>query len=381
MKKAKKEMIRNLLYSLCLHVLFLLILFFNDAINSVINKEITHINIINIDKSLFANNEIKTTETDLFPELSLQDKIDLYKISKSIKNENKVLPPLQEDINNINTNLDINAVKKIINANNNYNNKNNEYVLYLGPTDYKRYVKKQEEKMKMVEVVKQNNINKNISTNAEKDRLENIVADINKNNINKTNNNTINNVNKNEQNIQDLDKILSKITNNNNTNNKNNINKKVVMSGNEQIITKNNNEHNKNLLLNIDVDKIFTQKDLKQIKEIIKRENSGFGLSARERMVVQNQLVSCYKNALIQTGKKSMVKTSVTIKLFMDGIIDSKEIKIKVIDDENKFSPEDYDVAINNARVALAYCNPIRNLPSTKYQSWQNINFIFDETK
>ena len=36
------------------------------------------------------------------------------------------------------------------------------------------------------------------------------------------------------------------------------------------------------------------------------------------------------------------------------------------------------NAAINNAKIALAYCNPLRNLPTNKYTSWQNINFIFD---
>ena len=85
-------MIRNLLYSLCLHILFILIFFFNDTINNAINKKITQINTVNIDTNFLEDNKIKTTKDDVFSNLSLQDKIKLYKLSKELQNKNSVLP-------------------------------------------------------------------------------------------------------------------------------------------------------------------------------------------------------------------------------------------------------------------------------------------------
>lgn len=349
-------MIRNLLYSLCLHILFILIFFFNDTINNAINKKITQINTVNIDTNFLEDNKIKTTKDDVFSNLSLQDKIKLYKLSKEAQNKN-VLPTINNTT--IRNTEQVDTIKNVLDK----NTKNNErYVLYLGPTDYNRLLQKQQAEIQEQERIKQEKIKQ--QQKEEKDKLENIIASVNVDTV-------IEKLDKKEENNirQEKPSNVEKIV-------KVEKDKKIVKQ--EQIINNQQNTVDNSMLLNIDLNKIFTKEDIKQIKEIIKTEQYNFGLSTREKISVQNQLVSCYKNALIQTGKKSIVKTSVTIKLFMDGIIDSKEIKIRVIDDENKFSAEDYDIAINNAKIALAYCNPIRNLPRTKYQSWQNINFVFD---
>ena len=289
-------MIRNLLYSLCLHVLFLFLLFFNEKINNIINRENVVINTFNIDQS-FLKNDIKTTEKDLLPELSLQEKIELYKLLKTQNNESN-------DKNIINNNNE--NIYKIINQyKTNKIIQNSNYVLYLGPTDYNRLINKQNK-----ETLKENNINKDV---AAEDKFENI--------------------------------------------------------------------NNDKYLLDINIDNIFTKQDLEEIKKILKNEQNNFMLSTREKTIIQNQLISCYKNAIIQTGKNSLMPVSVTVKLFKDGVIDSREIKIKIIDNKNIFSQKDYNVAINNARIALAYCNTLKNLPAIKYNGWQNINFIFDATK
>ena len=350
-------MIRNLLYSLCLHILFILIFFFNDNINNAINKKITSINTFNIDAKFLEENKIKTTKEDLFSNLSLQEKIKLYKLSKELQNKNSVLPVINTTKAEV-IQMQTDAIKNVLDKNKEISG---GYVLYLGPTDYNRLLQKQQAELEEKERIKQEEIKK--QQKEEKDKLENIIASVSVDTI-----------------IEKLDKEVS-----NNTQKTENIVKnevkqevKTIQKKEEQKIDITPANIDNSILLNIDVDKIFTKEDIKQIKDIIKTEQYNFGLSTRERISVQNQLISCYKNALVQTGKKSVVKTSVTIKLFMDGIIDSKEIKIKVIDDENRFSTEDYEVAMNNAKIALAYCNPIRNLPRTKYQNWQNINFVFD---
>lgn len=350
-------MIRNLLYSLCLHILFILIFFFNDTINNAINKKITQINTVDIDANFLEDNKIKTTKDDVFSNLSLQDKIKLYKLSKEAQDKN-ALPTISNTI--IGNSKQVSSIKNVLDKN---TKDNRGYVLYLGPTDYNILLQKQRVEIEKQETIKQEQIRQ--QQKEEKDKLENIIASVNVDTV----------IEKLDKEINSSD-IQQKKSNNREQAIKTEKNNKTTKQG--QVITTQQNKVDDSMLLNVDINKIFTKEDIKQIKEIIKTEQYNFGLSTREKFSVQNQLISCYKNAIIQTGKKSVVKTSVTIKLFMDGIIDSKEIKIRVIDDKNKFSAKDYDVAINNAKIALAYCNPIRNLPRTKYQSWQNINFVFD---
>lgn len=376
-------MIRNLLYSLSLHIFFIILLFFNDSINDIINKEITEINVLNIDSNFLKENNIKTTDEDLFPDLSLEDKINLYKMSKNKNNLKKSKNVSSNTTSNI-------SLKKIIK--NNDVIINDKYVLYLGPSDYKKYIKKQQEDI---------NRKKQQEEQAIKENLNNIITNI-EDNIEKTEKEKILETKEEEKEKQEdnINKILSQIDIGNNKeefivkDNKvqdvkvedsgaelNNYNIVQQPEVEEQEVKEDTVVEDKVNLLNINADKIFTKKDIREIKKAIEKESGSNVLSIRERMDIQNQLISCYKNAIVQTGKNSLIQTSVTIQLFVNGIINTKEIAIKVIDDENKFSNEDYEIAINNAKIALAYCNPIRNLPATKYQYWKNINFIFDATK
>lgn len=335
-------MLRNLLYSFCLHIMFLLILIFNNDINSLFNKKAVNINSLNISSDFLKKNDVKSTNINYYSNLSLNEKIELYKIAK----ENGYDP---ETSNEYSTE----DVKEAIQEKVLSYASNDEYILYLGPTDYKRYVEK---------------LNRENSQ-----ALENIIADISSNNK--------------ENNVDNLDTFIDKtivdkpITNNKTaTNIDKTINidtQKTVIKPNKTVVKTSNKKTTK--LLNIDPDKIFTKNDIKQIKEIIKKEsNSEVSLSVRERVNIQNQLIACYKNALIQTTIPSKVPVSVTINLFPNGIINTKEINFKIIDDDNLFTEKDYNETINNAKIALAYCNPLRNLPTNKYTSWQNINFIFD---
>ena len=133
--KKKNEMLRNLLYSFCLHILFLLILIFNNNINSLFTKKITNINSLNITSDFLEKNDIKTTNDSLYANLSLNEKVELYKMAK----KNGYNP--NEPVNNSNE-----QVKDIIQENiTNTTDKN--YVLYLGPTDYRRYINRTNKKI------------------------------------------------------------------------------------------------------------------------------------------------------------------------------------------------------------------------------------------
>ena len=165
-------MIRNLLYSLCLHILFILIFFFNDNINNAINKKITSINTFNIDAKFLEENKIKTTKEDLFSNLSLQEKIKLYKLSKELQNKNSVLPTVSTT-KTPTVQTQANVVKNVLDKNKEISG---GYVLYLGPTDYNRLLQKQQAELEEKERIKQEEIKK--QQKEEKDKLENIIASV-----------------------------------------------------------------------------------------------------------------------------------------------------------------------------------------------------------
>lgn len=328
MKREKKEMIRNLLYSFCIHLLFLLILVFNNDINKLFNKKVINVNSLNINSNFLEKNDINATDVDFFPNLTLDEKIELYKIAK----ENEYDPKSPEVSNNDK------EIKDFIDNKVSKNGTSGGYVLYLGPTDYKKYIlKKNEEKIK-------EQLNKEAE---EKLRLDEIISNLS---------------------VETIQKMSETVEETKLSENSKNEQKEIK---NEQKSAEKN--------INIDPDKIFTKDDIEKIKEITKNEiNNQVALSFREKNNIQNQLIFCYKNALVQTSIPSKVAVSVTIKLFPNGIIDTKKIHVKIIDNENKFTTRDYDNAIKNAKIALAYCNPLRNMPTNKYSSWQNINFVFD---
>ena len=45
------------------------------------------------------------------------------------------------------------------------------------------------------------------------------------------------------------------------------------------------------------------------------------------------------------------------------------------IDDVNK---NDYFITVENIKLALVYCNPLRGLPTFKYNVWKNMNLTFN---
>ena len=328
-------MFRNLLYSFCLHLLFLLVFVFNDDINSLLNKKVLNINSLNINADFLLENDIKTTDSDMYADLTLREKIELYKISK----KNSFNP--QEAVKNLE------QIKNIVRGKFDTTESDKEYILYLGPTDYRRYLSRSD-------------------ATKEKADLESIVASIEEESESQEQKNV-------EQDIihENMVKTVAEIHEKNT--------KKSQSATESKVFKTTNTPLN---LMNIDPDKIFTRNDIQQIKEIIKRESMNNSiLSVRERMNIQNQLIACYKNALVQTSLPSKVPVSVTIDLYPNGIINTKKIVFRVIDDENIYNERDYEEAMNNAKIALAYCNPIRNLPANKYTSWQSINFIFDAIK
>jgi hypothetical protein len=291
-------MIRNLLYAICLHFLFFFFIFFVNGIDK--DNIARNFEALEIENNFLEKNNIMPTGDNTYSKLSLQEKINLYRLSKEYY-----------DINNR-----IDNPQKI---ESNIENEMTKDVLYVGPTDYKKLMNK-----------------KNIN---EKSVL-------------------------NDKNVVDIDEIK-----------KNAIDMRDEIS---KIFKKNNIKSKEEIGVTVDINKIFTKKDIDKIKNIISFNNDEYYLTPKEKLNIQKQLVNCYKDAITQTERSSKVPILITIKLFRDGSINTKEIKAKILDRKNIFSKNDYNTSIENVKVALAFCNPIVDLPILKYHEWKNINFTFE---
>ncbi len=420
-------MIRNLLYSICLHLIFVLFMLFSDRINNILSDKVVSINGLNVESDFLEKNDIKITDKNVYSNLTLNEKIELYELAKETHDKNKKFTEF--DVVSLKNKLktykstENTSIENNVNYTNSINTKfNTDEILYLGPTDYNNLLAKLEEKRKKREQNKQMEKEKEDKNKIE---LTKEIEVIKKEKYNKKTRGTSNQLNINRENkdkkeIKIEENVASKNSENyldpnkhiqvaKNTNDRditkniessdvkiieNNIKKNQIIDKRiTEILNKNlaNNKEIKEQVeikkeknekieqFNIDIDKIFTKDDIKDIKKHIRKEVLG-DLTLREKVNIQNQIIMCYKSAILQTKKNNKVKVSVTLKLFQDGIIDTKKINIKIIDDKNKFNENDYKDAIENIKLALAYCNPLRNLPLIKYQSWQHINFIFDTT-
>ncbi|MDR1498760.1 MAG: hypothetical protein LBS34_00540, partial [Rickettsiales bacterium] len=308
--KNEDKMVRNLLYSICLHLLFFLLFFFSDNISRNLGKEATNIETLNVNET-FLDNNIVSTKDDFYPELTLEEKVNLYELSKKYYDKNKSFSDI-EDIKNISEtgseqrNVETNFVptKSVTNT----------YVdvLYLGPTDYSIYVKREEDRKKA----------------EESSKLDSLVTTVNEENDKQTQNNAgISNRNEVEIN-HNIDSKIRKILEKTDLNRLKKEIKKQEREGEKEItVVKEDKEDkgDKQNHLNIDINKIFTREDLKKMREILKSRNDELSLSMREKISIQNQLIVCYKNAMVQTGRNSKVPVSTTIQLFKDGIINNKE--------------------------------------------------------
>jgi len=127
-------------------------------------------------------------------------------------------------------------------------------------------------------------------------------------------------------------------------------------------------------------DTIFNESDYQKLKEI---NDSGFDtrnvLSIREKRNVQRQIKGCYKMAILKSKRDSKAIIAVTVRIGIDGIVNINTVKaVKISTDSDKTN---FDIALDNAKSALVFCNPLRGLPITKYKAWKHMTFIFDSSK
>jgi hypothetical protein len=107
-------------------------------------------------------------------------------------------------------------------------------------------------------------------------------------------------------------------------------------------------------------------------------------LSIRERANIQRQIRSCYKMAILRSGVDSTTKVRLRVSLKKDGNINMKEVIVLNEDMyayKNEKERESFEIAVENAKTALVFCSPLRNLPDNKYRVWKEMSLEFDSNK
>ena len=120
--------------------------------------------------------------------------------------------------------------------------------------------------------------------------------------------------------------------------------------------------------------KIAATKAAPAVENTIEKLN----LSAREKFNIQSQLKRCYKKAIAENKGTSEILIMVKVAISKDGYLKSNLDEI--IDYDLYKSPQGiaYKTAIDNARSAIKFCNPLRNLPADKFDTWKDITLQFD---
>lgn len=378
-------MIRNLLYSICLHLFIVLVLYTN---NTVLYKPKNSLdlstNFVDIDDEMA--NKIKNSKSHTgIAKLTLDEKVRLYKFIE--KHGNKALKTIDkksfneqisnESINNI-VNSGVNIAKNEINTNQNVNidmiaSNNDANVLAKNST--KIYIKESDlTKTEIKKIEKKNKIEKEIRKKAgnklpvakKKSQIKN------KNDVlktldsptktskkldeNSTNENTNPLVANND--FTDLDSLLDNLAN----------------ESIKDISTKFDDEE----IMKIDLNSIFSQNDYEKLNDNGKK--SIYDLSVREKVNIQKQIKMCYKNAMLKTKKTSNLLISASVSVSRDGVINMNTVNFNLVNDQKleNVDKNDYDKTIENIKLALIYCNPLRNLPYQKYNIWKNMNLLFN---
>ena len=101
-------------------------------------------------------------------------------------------------------------------------------------------------------------------------------------------------------------------------------------------------------------------------------------LLAREKFNIQSQIKRCYKKALDQSGSKNKTVVNAHIVVAKDGFIDLSEVIIKDFQKYDDPQETDFHQAVDVVKQSLKLCSPIRNLPQDKYDIWKEIDLQFD---
>lgn len=158
-----------------------------------------------------------------------------------------------------------------------------------------------------------------------------------------------------------------------------NLNKILVLDS-DAVVISGKSFFKKTDLDDVKMNEIFTEDDLDKLIEgyDLGQKLKSYTLSSRERMNIQRQIKSCYKRAILKSGFDSKAVINVGFELDREGYIDMHSVKIKKDYEEGKYSSREFKTASENAKTALVFCNPLRNLPATKYMMWNTITLTFD---
>jgi hypothetical protein len=382
-------MLRNLLYSLFFHIIFIAILILSslEFDKKVFTTNITPltINFLN-ENSIDDINELKTNnENDKVKNLTLEEKITLYsKIKDSKDDVDSIKVVYEKSSKKLSNKLGDKDYKK--------NVEENEFNYYCTPVYVPESRANTEEKIKLIEnrlkreelrkKMKEKNAIPMVDVEAIKNiqKIEDVVKISQKPLIVKKKNNktlekddTINKVV--EQKItekfdqQAEDKKNNEKTANNDINNEYDSGSISEITISDNIIDEKYN--------GLDISEIFNKNDYEKLKEVNDNKIDGkCTLSLREKVNIQRQIKGCYKMAILKSKKDSKAIVGLTIDITQDGIINMHSMKINKIVDN--FNDEGFAIALDNAKSALVFCSPLRGLPSGKYKTWRRMMLVFD---
>jgi len=397
-------MLRNLLYSLFFHILFITLLALStiDFSRKILTSNITPLTISFLSENAIEDVEALKTgnESDKVKDLTLEEKIELYNKIKDINDSEKQIPKVFEK----------SEQKPSQNVVSNVENEENEFNYYYTPVYVEESKINTEEKRKLIENrLKREELRKkmdeknivpkvDITTMQQTQKLEDIITisqrplivkkkeDENKPNV--ASNSPAKTLTPEANAKQDTTLANSQ---NEVTEDKE---QEVIIKSDKTTEDKNEKQDSKDLedmisqinKANIQIDEkykglqtneIFNQDDYNKLKEIDENKiDSKYILSLREKINIQRQIKGCYKMAILRNKQDSKAIVALTVEVAQDGIIDMHNIKINKIVDN--FDDKGFEIALDNAKSALVFCSPLRGLPSGKYISWKNMTFIFD---
>jgi hypothetical protein len=110
-------------------------------------------------------------------------------------------------------------------------------------------------------------------------------------------------------------------------------------------------------------------------------ENSieSLDLLGREKFNIQTQIKRCYKKATKENGDNELVMNA-HIFVAKDGFIDLDVVVFKNLPEhvKNGVESDEFRKAKDTIKKALKFCSPLRNLPQDKYDVWKEIDLQFD---
>lgn len=105
-------------------------------------------------------------------------------------------------------------------------------------------------------------------------------------------------------------------------------------------------------------------------------------LSLSERKTAQDDIQHCYRRAILKNKKDSDKIVTLVVQVNRDGYMNLNSVRVLGRDKYTiREDLKSFDIAAENAKVALKECNPLRNLPQTKYRIWREMSLEFDSSE